>query len=414
MVELIQSRGAIGVLQTSMAPKRVFTNGQRHIERSRGAAIMECPKCGSQYKAGEDTCATCGYRLSSAPSPQSGKSGNLPTGTVLRGRYEITSEHPKERGMGVVYFALDRQAENKPCVVKQVKEPVTSEEILRKLQEEARRMASLSQAIGGRLPEILEDFVEDGRFHVVQQRIPGKSLEDIFSERSPLEESEVVGWGIQCCRVLQLIHDRNLLHRDISPDNLMLTPMGDIMFIDFGTLRELKRIARGTAGIGKFGFTPAEQWQQKPVPQSDIFALGATIYFLLTGFIPISNQLKTGGSPTRTDYEPAFPPIREKRQDLSPRLESVLCQALDMTPSARYASANVLRAELERISQASNATAAVTCPNPKCGHKNEARFYVCERCEAPLYPGSRQCPRNPKHQVPANATYCTVCGAKMG
>ena len=81
-----------------------------------------------------------------------------------------------EGGMGIVYFAQDKQAENKPCVVKQLKEPVTTDDVLEKLQEEAKRMAALSQAIGGRMAEILEDFVDDGRFYVVQQRIYGRTL----------------------------------------------------------------------------------------------------------------------------------------------------------------------------------------------------------------------------------------------
>jgi len=140
---------------------------------------------------------------------------------------------------------------------------------------------------------------------------------------------------------VEYIHREGVIHRDISPDNVMLTEDGHIKFIDFGTLREFRHIAiQGTAGMGKYGYTPPEQWQGKPVAQSDIFALGATIYYLLSGSLPLSSEYKSGQGPQKTDFRPDFAPIRTKNPAVSPQLEVVLQKALQLEVNIRYSSAS--------------------------------------------------------------------------
>ena len=167
---------------------------------------MNCPYC-HQPDPGIDFCIRCGKRLpltqsqpqslSSAPQPAPGDPPFLPAGKRLRNRYEITQEPPRRHDMGTVYFAIDRGAEDQACVVKQPKNPVTSDAVLQQLGGEAHRMAALSRAIGGRMPAVIEEFVEDGWFYVVQQRVPGKTLEELFNEKHPREQKEVIEWAIQ-------------------------------------------------------------------------------------------------------------------------------------------------------------------------------------------------------------------------
>jgi serine/threonine protein kinase len=287
--------------------------------------------------------------------------------------------------MGTIYFAIDRGAEDKECVVKQPKNPVTSDAVLQHLRGEAQRMAALSRAVGYRMPEVLEEFVEDGWYYVVQQRIRGKTLEEVYNDKHPREEKEVIDWAMQCCRVLKPIHEHGVIYRDISPDNLMLTDVGDITFIDFGTPRELQRIiTKGTVGIGKFGYSPPEQWAGKPVPQSDIFALGATSYFLLTGFLPPhSEQLQKYGNPQPSDFSPVFPPIRTLNPAVSPALEAILARALNLAIDKRYASPDDMRRDLEKLGKPVVPSKSVFCP--KCGYENEPHLVYCRKCDSWLH-----------------------------
>ena len=277
--------------------------------------MPKCQYCGNEYKVGEEICVYCGRQL----PPEA---YYLSPGTLIHGRYEI-EKHIKDGGMGIIYYARDKHAENKSCVLKQLKELITSNVGIDKLRQEAQRMAQLKHT---RVAEILEDFVEGDRFYIAVERVDGKTLEEIFNERGGsagcVEEAEVVDWGIQTCKILKFIHDQHVVHRDISPGNLMLNDMDDIVFIDFGTLRELKHVASGgTAGIGKFGYTPPEQWADKPVPQSDIFALGATMYYLLSGFLPVSKKCVAYSDPQPSDLKPNFPPVSTKNRRVSKELE---------------------------------------------------------------------------------------------
>ena len=240
--------------------------------------------------------------------------------------------------MGYIYLAKDKKLYDRLCIIKQVKEPVKSDPDLKKLGEEAHRMAKLSHP---NVAMILDHFVEGEYYFLVMERISGKTLSEVFAERrGKLNEEEVVGWAIAMCDVISYIHEEGIIHRDISPDNIMLTDKGAIKFVDFGTLRELRYITtKGTAGMGKYGYTPPEQWQGKPTPQSDIFALGATIYYLLTGSLPLSREYLSGQGPQRQDFSPSFPPIRTKNPDTSPELEAVLQKALQLDASSRYSSA---------------------------------------------------------------------------
>jgi len=260
----------------------------------------------------------------------------------------------------------------------------------------------------------------------VVEHVDGKTLEEIFNERGGsvncVEEAEVLNWAVQICKILRFIHEHGVVHRDISPSNLMLNDMGDIVFIDFGTLRELKQVASGgTAGIGKFGYTPPEQWAGKPVPQSDIFALGATMYYLLTGHLPVSKKYIAQGDPETSDFSPVFSPIRAVNSRVSKELEQVLLRALELNVNRRYQSPDEMRLELEMLGKAKPA-ALVSTPSPpktlatvkcpQCGHPNEPDLVYCIICWAVLKSRSKRCVRC-HSSIPRNAPFCPECSAKQ-
>ncbi len=295
-----------------------------------------CPTCGKYCQAGDGVCVNCGFVFST--------SAVLSPGTILRRRYEI-QQLIHTGGMGFVYLAKDKNLFDRSCVVKQVRELIQSEEHRKKLEEEALRMAKLSHPS---IAMIFDHFVERGYYFLVVERIYGKTLSEVFKDhQSQLGESDVVNWAASICDAITFIHKLGVIHRDISPDNIMLTEDGSIKFIDFGTLRELRYFASGqTAGMGKYGYTPPEQWQGKPEPRSDIFALGATLYYLMTGFLPLSRSYITSQTPQREDFYPQFPPIRDRNPDISSQFEGILEKALQLDINERYSSALEMRQAL--------------------------------------------------------------------
>ena len=250
--------------------------------------------------------------------------------------------------MGFVYLAKDKNLFDRLCVVKQVRDRLQSKEHREKLEEEALRMSKLNHP---NVAMILDHFTEAGYYFLVVEYIRGKTLREVFEERTgPLQEIKVLQWAKSICDVLVYLHAEGVVHRDISPDNIMISSDGSIKFIDFGTLRELQKVAAGgTAGMGKFGFSPPEQWQGKPEPRSDIFALGATLYFLLTGFLPLSNEYLNGQGPQKEDFYPDFAPIRKKNPAISPQLEAILQKALSLDINKRYASASDMLRDLDSL-----------------------------------------------------------------
>jgi serine/threonine protein kinase len=298
---------------------------------------LRCPRCNRTYRTGEISCPNCGYSFSSHGEI-------LHSGDVLLNRYQI-EKLIYTGSMSYVYVAKDRNLFDRTCVIKQVREPIDSEARYQLLQEEAQRMSSLNHP---RIAIIFDHFVENNYYFIVVEYIPGKTLNGVYKQRrGVLREDEVVGWAVAMCEVLVYLHSLEVIHRDISPDNIMLTDDGEIKFIDFGTIREVKSVSRGgTAGMGKFGFTPPEQWQGKPVPQSDLFAMGATIYQLLTGYLPLSQSYVLSGTPQKDDYFPQFPPIRERNPNLSAGLEKILARSLQLEVSQRYADAKEMLGEL--------------------------------------------------------------------
>ena len=299
-----------------------------------------CPNCNKPIQLGDEVCRYCGFAFPFSTSI-------LPPESILHNRYEI-QELVHTGGMGFVYLAKDKTLFDRLCVVKQVRDQLQSKEHQEKLEEEALRMAKLNHP---NVAMILDHFVESSYYFLVEEYIRGKTLSEVFEERdSPLQETGVLQWAKTICDVLIYLHSKGIIHRDISPDNIILTSDGSIKFIDFGTLRELREVTTGgTAGMGKFGFSPPEQWQGRPEPRSDIFALGATLYFLLTGFLPLSREYQAGQGSQRADFYPDFPPIRGKNSGISAQFERILQKALYLDIDNRYASASDMWHELDEL-----------------------------------------------------------------
>src|SRR3984893_139600 len=207
---------------------------------------------------------------------------------ILQGRYRIVRQLG-QGGMGAVYEAVDQRLDT----IVALKETLFAEERLRKqFEREARLLARLHHQA---LPRVSDHFNEgDGQF-LVMQYIAGDDLFEMLSRRkASFPQEEVLLWGDQLCDAHDYLHtqDPQIIHRDIKPQNLKLTARGQVILLDFG-------LAKGSAGevsvvttsASIFGYTPnyapLEQVQGLGTDaRSDIYALGATLYHLMTGVKP--------------------------------------------------------------------------------------------------------------------------------
>ncbi|NJK34152.1 MAG: serine/threonine protein kinase [Oscillatoriales cyanobacterium SM2_2_1] len=222
----------------------------------------------------------------------------LPTGTVLRDRYAVLSVLG-QGGMGRTYLAQDRERFSEHCVVKEFTLMGASLEILEKAKELFQREANvLYQLRHPQIPQFRGVFESDGRMFLVQDYVEGKTYRALLMERLGMgqmfTEAEIVTLLEQILPVLSYIHQRDIIHRDISPENLMeRSPDRVPVLIDFGVVQAAQGQMTSELGVpastvaGKMGFAPPEQLQSgSAYASSDLYALAATVLVLLTGKEP--------------------------------------------------------------------------------------------------------------------------------
>lgn len=189
-------------------------------------------------------------------------------------------------GLSAVYLA--RQPSGQLVVLK---ESVAGTSGSDKLREKALELFSREAQLLMKLNhpgivKVLDHFVEDGRTYLMIEYIDGEDLRHRVSATGPAAESDVRDWCMQLVDILRYMHEQDppVIHRDVTPDNLVVF-FGKVVLIDFGVADEFATTATGTL-VGKQSYMSPEQFRGKPVPASDIYSLGATMHFLLTGKEP--------------------------------------------------------------------------------------------------------------------------------
>lgn len=210
----------------------------------------------------------------------------LTPGKLLQNeRFKIVM-HMSSGGLSAVYLAEHKTA---VVVVKESVIPVTADEATRdKARQMFRREASLlMQLQHPQIARVLDHFVEEGRDYLVLEYIPGMSLRQYIKRNGAQKESTVLDWAGQVAEILDYLHGQDIpiIHRDLTPDNLIITPEGKLVLIDFGAANQFIGQSTGTI-VGKQLYIAPEQFRGKAEPASDIYSLGATMHFLLTGKEP--------------------------------------------------------------------------------------------------------------------------------
>jgi serine/threonine-protein kinase len=191
--------------------------------------------------------------------------------------------------MGTVFMAEDRSRDNKLCVIKQLnnkfRDPREHQEAVRLFKREAAMLKALDHS---NIVRIFDDYAtDDGRYFLVMDYVAGRNLDSTLRDFGPLAAETVTLIGIQCCDVLTYLHglDPPVIYRDLKPSNLMLTPDGQVIFIDFGIARVFMPKDNATRVVS-VGYSAPEQYFGKPEFRSDLYSLGATMHHLLTGAKP--------------------------------------------------------------------------------------------------------------------------------
>jgi serine/threonine protein kinase, bacterial len=214
--------------------------------------------------------------------------------TILGSRYRVI-EYIAKGGFGKTYLAEDIQLPGKDkCVVKQLYPSVDDPNFIQVARRLFKKEAETLYALGihDQIPRLMAYFEQDEKFYLVQQYIQGYTLSKELISGKPWSEGKVIELLIDCLNILDFIHGKSVIHRDVKPDNLIRRSWDHkLVLVDFGTVKEViaeqTQLVPATVAVGTRGYMPTEQARGKPRTTSDIYALGIIAIQALTGVHPV-------------------------------------------------------------------------------------------------------------------------------
>ena len=297
-------------------------------------------------------------------SNQISTSRPLVAGVILQSRYRVMRQLGRG-GMGAVYEAVDLRLGHLVAI----KQTLTEDEQLRiQFEREARLMARLNHPA---LPRVSDYFTESNRAFLVMEVVGGHDLSEVLAQQpGPLPQRVVIAWADQLLDALIYLHshDRQVVHRDIKPHNLKVAEDGRIVLLDFGLAKSQREKRNDTeSGRSIFGYSPRyaplEQIQDRgTTPQSDIYALGATLYHLLTGVKP-PDALVRAAAVIALDPDP-LRPAHALNSAVGVELSTILNRAMAQNPNQRYACAAEFREALRRVGRTDFSEEVEIVPHP--------------------------------------------------
>ncbi len=324
---------------------------------------IRCPGCMAEINDSNIHCPYCGRKLSIQNRPH-----QLPVGTVLKDRYLI-GRVLGEGGFGITYIGYDNTLKMKIAVKEyypsgmatrlsasslDVDLTQTNAETAslalkgkQRFEDEAHTLAMFASE-----PNIvcIRDLFEDNSTaYIIMEYLEGKDFRQVVQESGTLPFNDVYKLLSPVMKVLDKIHKQGLIHRDISPANLLLMPDGKVKLLDFGTARDYNGENKSLSVVLTPDYAPPEQYQShgKQGPHTDVYALSATIYMLITGRTP-------GNAVDRIVDDHLLPPSVYGAK-ISPAQEAVLMRGLAVRVEDRIKSMSELQTEFETASRISSA-----------------------------------------------------------
>lgn len=257
-----------------------------------------------------------------------------PGNKLQNGRLEVVGQIAFG-GLSAIYLAKDKDSQL--CVIKEAIVPANSDhesaaKALEMFQRESQLLMTLSNP---RIARVFDHFIENGRHYMVLEYIDGKDLRRYVKERGAQNEALVLRWAIDVAQILDYLHKLSppIIHRDLTPDNLVLERNGGIVLIDFGAANQFLGAATGTL-VGKQSYISPEQFRGYAEPASDLYALGATMSYLLTGEDP---EPLSASHPRSTNPE------------LSESLDAFIAKLTDLEVAERFDCAESVVLELKKL-----------------------------------------------------------------
>lgn len=254
---------------------------------------------------------------------------------VLQGKYALT-RLLGSGGFGAVYQAEQLALGKSPCAIKELLPEANATASQRQSASEQFRLEAsiLAQLSHPALPRVSDFFVEDGRQYLVMEYVEGETLEERLQRmNAPLAESQVKAWAETLCDVLTYLHTRQpnpVIHRDIKPANIKITPDNRLKLIDFGIAKLMGIHTQDAARAVSPPYSPMEQYGKGTDARSDVYALGVTLYQLITNHLPPE-------APDLTSHQ-VVPP-QQLNPTISTGLQIVILKAMANDPTQRYQTA---------------------------------------------------------------------------
>jgi eukaryotic-like serine/threonine-protein kinase len=267
-------------------------------------------------------------------------------GDLIAGRYEL-EELVEHGGMSTVYRGRDRMLERN--VALKVLHPHFNDdaEYVERFRREARAVAQLSHP---NIVTVIDRGASDGHQFIVFEYVDGENLRQLLERSGPLPVRRAVELGIQIADALAFAHTRDLVHRDVKPQNVLIDASGDAKVTDFGIARSLdveRSVTETGTVLGTSNYLSPEQAAGETVtPASDIYSLGVVLYEMLTGDVPFRGDNLVAVAMKHVTEQP--PSLLEQRPDVPPRLALAVEHALAKDPAQRFVSMDAFATELRR------------------------------------------------------------------
>ena len=264
-------------------------------------------------------------------------------GQIIKERYEIT-QLLGEGGMSYVYKAIDKQLQRTVAIKTLKPNYVEQEKFVERFKREAQTAANLNH------PNIVQIFdwgIGDEPFFVMEY-IEGNTLTSIIANKRTISMNDILFIGAQVSSGLQAAHSKGLVHRDIKPGNIMITPEGKVKVTDFGIVslqNEESDITKTGSILGTASYISPEQAQGKPVSkESDLYSLGTVLYELITGRPPFDGDTPIATATKHITDKPEK--LSTYRADIPKGIENAVLKLLHKYPKDRFKNAEDLRAVL--------------------------------------------------------------------